>query len=191
MSIPKPLSAKHTELTLRLILDAAIDLLESGSVRELSMRAVAHRAEVSERTMFRYFASREDMLDAVIAEARRRTQPPSHPRTVEELLAFPHALYSRFEETSALTRAMLESELYPRIMTSGGDGRAEAIRAIVDQVAPEQPDQKRRMVAANIQYHLVATTWRYYRFYFGFSITDAIACARLAIEHALIGLKTG
>jgi AcrR family transcriptional regulator len=187
-TIPSPLSARHADLTQRIILGAAIDLLETGAVHELSVRAVARQAEISERTVFRYFASREDLLDAVLAEVRRRMRPPPNPSTVAELLAFPKAIYTRFEETSALTHAMLQSELYPRIMGSGGDGRSQAIRDIVDRAAPDRSERERRLVAADIQHHVVASTWRYYRIHFGFSLRDAIECARLAIERALTGL---
>jgi AcrR family transcriptional regulator len=185
---PKSLAAKHADLTKTLLLDSALELLETGSVHELSVRAVARQAGISERTVFRYFASREDLLDAVIAEVRRRTRLPPHPRTVGELLAYPKAIYTRFEETSALTNAMLQSELYSRLMGFGSDGRGEAIRAIIDREAPSRPERERRLVAADIQHHVVASTWRYYRVHFEFSLRDATDCARLAIEHALAGL---
>jgi AcrR family transcriptional regulator len=189
MSIPtKSLLSRHAELTRTIIMDAAIDLLEKGSAQELSVRSVARQAAISERTVFRYFAAREDLLDAVIKEVGARMRLPPDPTTVAELLAFPRAIYDRFEETSALTRATLESELYLRIVKSGVDTRGEAIRAIIDSAAPDRPETERRLTAIDIKHHVVASTWRYYRVFFGLSQEDAVACARKAIEFALQGL---
>lgn len=189
MSTPRTsLASRHADLTQRLILDAAVDLLETTSVTELSVRAVARRADISERTVFRYFATREDLLDGVAAQVARRTQAPPNPKTVAELLDYPEAIFARYEETSALTLAAMHSELFHRIRTNDAERRGATIRALVDRAAAERPERERRLAAANIHYHVVASTWRYYRFYFGFSLEDAVASARMAIRQTLIGL---
>jgi AcrR family transcriptional regulator len=189
MSSPRTsLAARHADLTQRLILDAAVELLETTSVAELSVRAVAKRAEISERTVFRYFAAREDLLDAVAAEVARRTQAPPNPRTVTELLVYPEAIFARYEETAALTLAAMHSELFPRIRTTDAERRGGTIRALVDREAADRPERERRLAAANIHYHVVATTWSYYRFNFGFPLEDAVQCARMAIRQTLVGL---
>ena len=182
------LASKHADLTQTLILDAAMDLLETGSVTEFSVRAVAKRAEISERTVFRYFASRDELLDAVAAEISRRISAPPNPTTVEELIAYPKALFACFEAAAALTQAALQSELYHRVRSSVALDRGAAIRALIDRAAPHRPARERRLVAANIHYHIVATAWRYYRVTFGFSLDDATECARMAIVQALAGL---
>jgi len=189
MSTPRTtLAARHADLTQRVILDAAVDLLETRSVTELSVRAVAKRAEISERTVFRYFAAREDLLDAVAAEVARRTQAPPNPKTVAELLVYPEAIFARYEETSRLTLAAMHSELFHRIRTTDAERRGRTIRALVDREAAGRPEPERRLAAANIHYHVVATTWSYYRFNFGFSLEDAVQAARMAIRQTLVGL---
>ena len=182
------LASKHADLTQTLILDAAIDLLETGSVTELSVRAVARRAEISERTVFRYFASRDELLDAIAAEISRRLGAPPNPTTVEELIAYPKARFARFEATATLTQAALHSELYHRVRTRDALDRGVAIRALIDAAAPHRPARERQLAATNIHYHVVASTWRYYRFNFGLSLEDATECARMAIVQALEGL---
>lgn len=179
------LAAKHADLTQALILDSAIELLETASVTELSVRAVAKRADISERTVFRYFASRDDMLDAVANEVSRRLDAPPNPTTVEELIAYPSVMFARFEAAGAITRAGLHSELYHRIRARDAQGRGAAIRALIDRVASHRPERERRLAAANIHYHVVASTWRYYRDYFGFSVADAAECARMIIIQTL------
>ncbi|HET6971158.1 MAG TPA: helix-turn-helix domain-containing protein [Phenylobacterium sp.] len=182
------LAARHADLTQALILESAVELLETASVTELSVRAVAKKADISERTVFRYFASRDDLLDAVALEISRRLDAPPNPETVEALIAYPEAMFARFEATAALTRAALHSELYHRIRARDALGRGAAIRALVDRLAPGRSERERRLAAASIHYQVIASTWRYYRDYFGFPLEDAAECARMAIVQALRGL---
>ena len=76
---PRSLAARHADLTQRVILDSAVELLERASVNELSMRAIAKQAGISERTVFRYFANRDELLDAIALEVSRRFELPPHP----------------------------------------------------------------------------------------------------------------
>src|SRR5690348_13966445 len=95
MSTTKPsLSERHSDLSQRVILDAAVELLERASVAELSVRAVAKQAAISERTVFRYFATRDELLDAIAQEVSRRLELPADPVSLEELLNYPEALYA-------------------------------------------------------------------------------------------------
>lgn len=181
---------RHAELTRQLILDAAIaKLCEDERPGELSIRSLADRAEMSERTVFRYFASRDELLDAVAAEMNARLAPPPVPERLRELPRYPALIFARFEETAALTRAALSGEVYERIRTGDLAKRGVAIRRLVDEAAPHISADTRGLVAANIHYHVVATTWNYYRTRFGLSAAETVAAARLAIEHAILGLE--
>lgn len=189
MSTPRrSLSERHSDLSQRVILDAAVELLEGAPVSELSVRAVAKRAGISERTVFRYFATRDDLLDAVAQEVARRLELPPDPTNVKELLEYPMAIYQRFEATAAMTKAVLHSELYHRVRLSDAERRGVAIRKLLDSVAPKRSEHERKLASANIRYHIIASTWHYFRTYFGLSLEDCIECAELAIAQALEGL---
>jgi len=183
------LADRQSDLTRRLILDTASGLLERTSVAELTVRGVAKQANISERTVFRYFPTREELLDAVAAAVHQKMALPAAPSSVEELLAAPRALYSRFEAVRELTRAALHTELFHRIRESQARVRWTAIQGIVDALAPRAGARERRIAAANIRFYLAASTWHYYRFYFRFSLEDTIACAESAIRQALDGLR--
>jgi AcrR family transcriptional regulator len=191
MSTVKTLSLadRQTDLTRRLILDTASEMLERTSVGELTVRAVAKRANISERTVFRYFATREAFLDGVAEAVREKMALPPAPSTVEELLAAPRALYSRFEAVRELTRAALHTELFHRMRETQAKVRWTAVQAIVDGLAPRRSERERRLAAANVRFYLAASTWHYFRFYFRFSLEDSIACAELAIRQSLDGLS--
>jgi AcrR family transcriptional regulator len=183
------LADRRNDLTRQLILDAAVAMLERATLGELTMRAVAKQANISERTVFRYFATRDEFLDALVEAVRTRHALPPPPCTVEDLLAAPRALFTRFEATANLTRAALHTELFHRIRESAARTRWRAVQEIVDALAPRKSERTRRLVAANIRYYLAASTWHYFRFYFGFSLEDTIACAEAAIGQSLQSLK--
>lgn len=183
------LRARHAAVTRDLILDAAIGLLKDAETGELSVRSVAQCAGMSERTVFRYFASRDDLLDAVAGEMNRRLAPPPLPERLEDLPGYPAAIFARFEAMEALTRAALRSEVYERIRSGDLVRRGVHIAKLVDGAAPGVDAALRRLIAANIHYHVIASSWAYYRFRFGFSAEDTVAAASLAIDHALAGLS--
>lgn len=182
------LADRHSHFTRQVILDAALGMLERATVTELTVRAVAKQAHISERTVFRHFATREEFLDAVADAVRARLDLPGPPRTMDELLAAPRALYTRFEATASLTRAALHSELFHRMRETQALSRWKAVQELIDELAPRKSDRVRRIAGANIRYYLAASSWHYFRFYFGFSLEDTIACAETAIRQSLDGL---
>ncbi len=162
----------------------------SAALAELTVRELARRSAISERTIFRYFATREELLDAVAQELVRRMDLPPHPASVEELFAAPRALYARFEAAAGVVRAALHTELFHRMRTTQAQERWVAVRKVVDRTFPHASARERKLVAANVRYYLAASTWHYYRTYFGFSLEDAIASAELAIRQAVAALRS-
>lgn len=64
------------------IVDAAVELLSRGDATEMGMQDVADRAGVSVRTVYRNFATREDLFDGVVTAIKERMEelagpPPS------------------------------------------------------------------------------------------------------------------
>jgi AcrR family transcriptional regulator len=183
------LTEQQTDLTQRLILDAALQTLREDSVGGLTVRAVAKRAGISERTVFRYFATRDEFLDAIAAEISSQMHVP-HPRTMDELLALPRTLFTSLESRRDLIRASLHTDVSERIMQTNGKQRWIAIRKVVDAYAPRAPEARRKIAATNIRYTMSAATWSYYRFVFRFTLEETIECAETAMRQALDGLVT-
>ena len=178
----------HADQTERLILDAAVQVLERNCVSGLTIRAVAKQAGISERTIFRYFPTRDDFLNAIVAEIVRTVAIPAPPESLDELLHFPRVLYGKFETRRELIQASLHSDLFVRILGTESKRRWLAIRKILDRAAPKSPDRSRKIAAANIRYFLSATTWNYYRSVLALTLEDTIACAQTAIREAISGL---
>jgi AcrR family transcriptional regulator len=66
---PKPYH--HGDLR-RVLLDAALQLVEEGGAEAVSVREAARRAGVSPGAPFRHFPSRDALMQAVAEEAQRR-----------------------------------------------------------------------------------------------------------------------
>src|SRR6478672_12330292 len=178
MSTPISLKDRHSDATQKLILETAIELLEAGSVSDVTARAVAKQAGMSERTVFRYFATRDDLLDAIAAEAAARMQPPLPPATIDELLDYPKPLYRSFEEKAALVTGVLHTELFNRVRVAAAADRWSAVEKLINERMPGRPKKERRLLATNVNYFLSATTWNYYRTRFELSPEDSIAAAK-------------
>jgi AcrR family transcriptional regulator len=189
-AFPETLKERHNSLTRELILQTALDELEQGSPEGLTMRTVARRSNMAERTLFRHFASREDLLDELALRVIARIDQPALPSEISRLRDAPQGLYSAYEARANLTRAAVNSELFDRIRESVARDRWNAVKALVDQAAPERTEHERKLGAANIRLVLSATSWNYYRSYFGFSLRNSIEAARLVIEQTVDHLTT-
>src|SRR5438552_14832763 len=58
-----PLRVEQQEATRRRILEAVLDLLREQELDDVSFPAIAKRANIAERTVFRHFPTKESLLD--------------------------------------------------------------------------------------------------------------------------------
>src|SRR4051812_34833942 len=70
---PAPKPYHHGDLR-RVLIDAALQLVNEGGVDAVSVREAARRAGVSPGAPFRHFPSRDALIKAVAEEAQRRFQ---------------------------------------------------------------------------------------------------------------------
>jgi AcrR family transcriptional regulator len=190
MSTALSLTERRNDLTRQSILDAALELLSdpSTTVPDLTFLAVSRRAGMSQRTVFRYFPTRDAFLDAVAEAQRARMALPPAPTTLDELRAAPRALYTAFQAQRALVINGLHTELADRMREGQARARWTAIRKLVAAHAPRRSERDRELAATNIRFYLAASTWHYYRSHLGMSQDDTIACAELVIRQTLDGL---
>jgi AcrR family transcriptional regulator len=67
-----PLRAAQAEQTTARIVEAAVELLAESGPADLSMATVAERAGVSVRTVYRSFATKDELFDGVISWINQR-----------------------------------------------------------------------------------------------------------------------
>lgn len=136
-SYSSPLRAEQAEQTTARIVRAAVDLLSEGDASDLSMPEVAERAGVSVRTVYRSFASKDELLDGVIGWVN------SH---LSGVIDAPPETRHDFETTTAgVIEELFEIEPLLRALYATAAGRASHQRTSGRQ------DSMRRAYAAELE----------------------------------------
>jgi AcrR family transcriptional regulator len=86
----------------RALLDAYVELALEGGPEAITFARLAGRADVSERTVFRHFASRAELDEAFDALLLERMEFPGWPSRLADVPAFIEDLHRRFDEHADL-----------------------------------------------------------------------------------------
>lgn len=102
------------ELTRRKVLDAVLDLVADGSLDDLSVPAVSHHSGVSVATIYRHFATKDELISAAAAEPSRRALASDAgrggDRDTDDLAVALGAMWHEFGANLPLLRHQLSSE---------------------------------------------------------------------------------
>src|SRR3954451_16238859 len=102
--------ALQKEHTRRRILDMAVALMRNCGEEAVTIRAVATEAEVTERTVYRHFKSRDVLLESVWKRMLELIGSPALPKTADALVERPRSLFPRLDQERELVRAYLRRE---------------------------------------------------------------------------------
>lgn len=178
----------HRDQTRMRILDAAIDEMREGSLGALTIAKVAERAKITERTVYRHFQTREDLLKAVWPRMQARVGSSGFPQTAGELIATPLRLFPRFDEEDGLVKASISSETGREVRLSSNEQRQAAMLACVADALPDFRDPAKRRRAAIVQLIDSAYGWSVLRDFWGFDGAEAGRAAAEAIA-VLLGRR--
>jgi AcrR family transcriptional regulator len=157
-SYTSPLRTDQAEQTRQRIVQAAVDLLSEGDARDLSMADVAERAGVSVRTVYRSFASKDELLDAVIGWINshlRSTGVTGPPRTRHDYESTTAAVVEGLFEIEPLYRALFATP-EGRASHQRQAGRTESMReAYAAELEGLDDGQGQRLLAV---LHLLASS---------------------------------
>lgn len=171
------------------ILDAAIDEMREGKLDALTIAKVAERAKVTERTVYRHFLTREDLLKAVWPRMQARVGSSGFPQTADDLIATPLRLFPRFDEDEGLIRASISSETGREMRLSSNPQRQAAMFACVADALPEMDGVAQRRRAAIVQLIDSAYAWSALRDFWGMDGVEAGRAASEAIA-VLLGRRS-
>lgn len=138
------------------ILAATLEVIEEGE--EPNMRSVAHAAEISERTVYRYFPSREDLHAAVLPLIRERASAPMAAH-VDGLPDYVRRLFTTFDRNPRLTRALTTATWWS--LGTSRIANLQALRALIDAGFPAAPRASRESAAASLRVLYSAAGWAY------------------------------
>jgi AcrR family transcriptional regulator len=182
--IKSPVSQRvlQKERTRRRILDMAVALMRNSGEEAVTIRAVAAEADVTERTVYRHFRSRDALLRSVWRRMWELIGSPVSPETADALVERPRSLFPRLDEQRKLVRAYLHSQqrrLGPR---RSNQERQQAMVGCVREELEylDEPSLRRRAAIASVIAGPYA--WEVMQEYWGFSAEEAGNAAAEALE---------
>jgi AcrR family transcriptional regulator len=130
------LREQHASVTRERILSAVAELLERGDAEELTVPGVAGASGVSLRTIYRYYPTREDLLEAAGRWIGDELFQHPYPRDLDEVADLYQTGCRDFDRRPGLVRAMAFSQLG---QSARGYRRRERLEAISRALRAELP----------------------------------------------------
>ncbi|MBM4203992.1 MAG: TetR/AcrR family transcriptional regulator [Gammaproteobacteria bacterium] len=168
------------------ILEAAIIEIESGM--EPTMRGVAARAEIAERTIYRHFPNLEVLHNAVIPLLRQRVGTPLC-ESVTALPAYVADLFQGFAAHEQLNRVLAGTPwAAPLLKRTRRENRDALLRLLITGF-PRITREVLNSAAASLRVNLSAAGWIYLRDC-GYSQAESIRHVQWLVQITLEKLHT-
>lgn len=149
----------------------------------LTFSALATTTGVPERTIYRYFPTREALLAAVFDWTNARIGFDGElPTDGDGAVALVRRVFPGFDEHAPVVRELLLSRDGLDVRLSSMDARRRAALALVRNEAPGLDRTTTRRVAAVVQLLTTASTWQTLTQYWDVHGDEAAETAALAIE---------
>jgi AcrR family transcriptional regulator len=178
------LREQHAMATRERILSAVADLLERGDADGVTVPGVAETSGVSLRTIYRYYPTREDLLEAAGRWIGEELLKHPYPRVLDEVADLFEQGARDFDERPGLVRALALSQLGRDVRGYRRQERLEAIgRTLRDELTElSEPELERaEAVLAYLHNMLAYTTLREENGLSGEAIGEAIGWAIRAL----------
>ena len=175
----------HKELTRERILNAAIDLLNADSLDALTNADVAKAAGVTERTVYRHFASREDLLKAAWAQLQKRVGLGGFIQSAAELVALPPTLFAQFDTLPGAVHASAFSPAGLEMRKAVNEERKAAFLKAVKEARPDLKGEALLRLTAVCQLICSAWAWSIMREYWDMDAGQSGRAAQESIASLL------
>jgi AcrR family transcriptional regulator len=176
----------QTDLTRKLLLDSAWELAQTGA--EPTMRAVAARAGVAERTVYRYFENLEALVTALHPYFIGRAGIPLCERA-DQLEDYAVELYATFDANVPLVTMLLTSAWWLRFARGSRAKNLADMRRLLDTAYPKASAADRAAAAATLRAVLSGSGWLYLRESCGLSRDALASSARWMVRTHLRALE--
>lgn len=187
-----PLRERQAADTRQVILESAADLIVGEGLMDFSLREVAARAEVSERTVYNHFPSRQALLDGLnawVSEQLQAQRLQSDPRDLADPVRRVGAIFAAFDAMGAPARALARLSAAQGLRSAGHDERTRAWRdRLADLLDPLPPEEARRCFAV-LRHLMSVNTWLALREEFDLDGDEAGQAIAWALDTLLDALR--
>ncbi|MGA0603226.1 TetR/AcrR family transcriptional regulator [Caulobacter sp. KR2-114] len=186
-----PLRARQKAQTGQLILEAVATILRRAEVADVTIAEVARTAEVTERTVYRHYKTRDELLRAFWPWQLERMGGPyvNAPRSLDALLDALPRVFDGWDRDERLVRAVFFSADARAFRSPAAEQRRAALDGFVCALAPTAPEAERARLVAAILSLTSVTNWAFLRDVCGYAGRQAAEVAVTAIRLALKGLE--
>jgi len=167
------LRAEQAEETRARILDATGRLMARG-IASLSIPAVAREAGVSVATVYRHFATKQQLVEAIYPHVMRRAainQPPP-PRSISELGDGVRWYLEQLDSLDDQARAAMASGAADEVRRATMPNRVEVFRELADSVVPKLADADRDRLARLLVVLTQSSSLRMWHDHLGLSVEE-------------------
>jgi AcrR family transcriptional regulator len=174
--------------TRRVILDAMVEQLIDTGAFEFSMFELARRANISARTIYRHFPTREALFDALSVRVNEQVGFHGYPTSFDSAIELVRKLFPSFDRNAPLIMAQLETRKGREFRSHARKERTQAVTTAVDRAAPHVDPVLKRYCAAAITCLMSSDAWQRLRLSMnmdGKESGEAIAWAISALKNQL------
>lgn len=170
------------------VMAGVASVLESG--RPLTFKEVASASGVAERTLYRYYSTREELLAGAFEWVNQRLgvpdEPPTDARGAAELA---RRAFRSFDSLAAVVRELLAAPEGLAVRMANRPVRQRAALALVRHEVPGVGRAEQRRLAAAVQVLTTASTWQALRDHWEMDGAQAGETAANAIHLLLEGAR--
>lgn len=184
-----PLRQAQAEDTRQRILSAVAELFETTPEDALSFDAIAARAGIQRRTVFRHFANKDALLEAFWAWINQKVALRTWPETEADLLAMPPETFAGFDRHEGVIRAALTSRSGREMRLRAAPERQAAFRRSVADATQGLDPARTEQAVAVIQLLYSAPAWQALKEYWQLDGREAGEAVSWAIGTLLDALR--
>lgn len=184
------LRAEQAEETRARILDATGPLMARG-VASLSIPAVAREAGVSVATVYRHFATKQQLIEAIYPHVMRRAainQPPP-PRSISELRDGVRWYLAHLDSLDEHARAVMASGAADEVRRATMPNRLAVFRGLADSVEPKLADADRDRLTRLLVVLTQSSSLRMWHDHLGLSVEEVADEIEWLVKAAIAAAK--
>jgi AcrR family transcriptional regulator len=146
------LREQNAAATRERILSAVASLIERGDADELTVPEVAEASGISLRTVYRYYPTRDELLEAAGRWIGSELMGHAYPETLDEVAETYRLGIAEFAERPGLVRALALSQLGRKVRGYRRRERLAAIRKVLEAEIPGLTEEELRRAEAVLAY---------------------------------------
>jgi AcrR family transcriptional regulator len=163
------------------IIEALASLIDEEHPLEISMSAVAKRAEVSEPTLYRHFPTKRDLFAALAGYQFRSVASGLAPGSVDELAEAVRTVFDRSAAMENPVRWVLAAPDLERVPRPNVEARLAMLRTALG-VVEDLDDEPRQFLLRTVLLLTSPMAWLYWNDYLSLDPAASAATAGWAIK---------